>query len=80
MQLTDVGKTLSHLGNEIRNKEGSRQPWPRKTVLSPEGAAHPGRRFSLDDVFLLLCLGLAVSMVLYVFWGLWELVQVPPFR
>lgn len=40
----------------------------------------PWPQLLLDDVFLLLALGLAVPMVLYVFWGLWELVQVPLFR
>lgn len=34
----------------------------------------------LDDVFLLLALGLGVPFILYIIWGLMELVQLPLFK
>jgi len=33
----------------------------------------------LDDIFLLLALGLGVPLILYIVWGIWDLTQVPLF-
>lgn len=33
----------------------------------------------LDDIFLLLALGLAVPFIFYIVWGLWDLAHVPVF-
>ncbi len=33
----------------------------------------------LDDIFLLLALGLTVPLILYIVWGLFDLANVPPF-
>lgn len=40
----------------------------------------PAVQFFFDDVFLILTLGLAVPFVLYIGWGLIEVVQLPVFR
>lgn len=53
------------MGREEPGRTDRGTPWPQ--IL-------------LDDIFLLLALGLAVPMVLYIFWGLWELIQVPLMR
>lgn len=45
-----------------------------------DDAGVPWPQVLLDDVFFLLALGLGIPMVLYIFWGMWELIQVPLFR
>lgn len=34
----------------------------------------------MDDIFLLLTLGLTVPFLFYILWGLWDLLRVPPFQ
>lgn len=34
----------------------------------------------MDDIFLLLTLGLSVPFLFYLLWGLWDLVRVPTFQ
>ena len=34
----------------------------------------------LDNVFLLLALGLGLPLLLYIIWGIYDLVNVPAFR
>lgn len=48
-----------------RQPEQERPPWPQ--IL-------------MDDMFLLLALGLIVPTLLYIMWGLMDLASVPVFR
>lgn len=34
----------------------------------------------LDDVFLLLALGLGLPLILYIIWGIFDLANVPTFK
>jgi hypothetical protein len=45
-------------------------------VTVPEEKIPLGQVF-LDDIFLLLALGMSVPMVLYIAWGLLDLLNVP---
>ncbi|MEE8393320.1 MAG: hypothetical protein V3R66_03170 [Rhodospirillales bacterium] len=31
----------------------------------------------LDNIWLLLAIGLTMPTVLYIFWGLWDIIQIP---
>lgn len=44
-----------------------------------EGERIPLGQALLDDIFLLLALGLAVPLIFYIIWGIWDLAQVPVF-
>jgi hypothetical protein len=48
--------------------------------VAPDRAAEPvplGQRL-FDNVFLLLAAGIAVMVVLYTGWGMWEILSLPP--
>jgi hypothetical protein len=46
---------------------------------SSEEQPVPAWQVFFDDIFLLLALGLAVPLILYIIWGIWDLTHVPPF-
>jgi hypothetical protein len=45
--------------------------------VEDEGAANPWPQRMLDNLWLLLALGIVVPAVLYLGWGLWELAELP---
>lgn len=53
---------------------------PRSGKASTSGEERPPFwQVFLDDIFLLLALGLAIPFLFYVLWGIWDLAQVPFF-
>ncbi|MBI2917842.1 MAG: hypothetical protein HYY01_07580 [Chloroflexi bacterium] len=51
----------------------------QKEPQAGEGERVPLGQALLDDVFLLLALGLAVPLIFYIIWGIMDLSQVPVF-
>ena len=51
---------------------------PTETPVSAERVPLGQRLF--DDVFLLLAVGLAIMLILYTGWGLWEITSLPEGR
>jgi hypothetical protein len=52
--------------------------------MSKQNGVEPGDKVPLgqvflDDIFLLLALGLGVPLIFYIVWGIWDLAQVQPF-
>ena len=45
---------------------------------APDEEKIPLGQVLLDDMFFLLALGLAVPLILYTIWGLFDLTMVPP--
>jgi hypothetical protein len=41
-----------------------------------DGKIHPIQKF-MDNIWLLLALGLAIPILSYTLWGVWELLSIP---
>ena len=51
----------------------------RREPEAGEGERIPLGQAILDDIFLLLALGLTVPLIFYIIWGIWDVTQVPLF-
>ena len=50
------------MSDEPEDRAGDQEPWQQRM---------------LDNLWLLLALGIIIPAVIYLLWGLWELSQVP---
>jgi hypothetical protein len=71
--------TTGVLSSSVRrgNRELGRATVDNDARVEDEGAANPWPQRMLDNLWLLLALGIVVPAVLYLGWGLWELAELP---
>ena len=50
---------------------------PRAADGARPAPAVPWPQLLLDDMFFLIAVGIAVPLLLYIVWGLWELAELP---
>ena len=57
----------------------AKQPKEKVTKEPEEPEKIPLGQVLLDDIFLLLALGLGIPLILYIVWGIFDLTSVPNF-
>ncbi len=71
--MTDQDRT----GGQTTDQDGTSAEAPRTDAEAPDAAEVPFFQRLYDRPFVLLALGLAVMLILFTAWGLWEVMTLP---